>query len=152
MLALSVRQPWAHAIVHLGKRCENRTWATRYRGPVLLQAAKGMTRDEYAGAVLWTNSQWRKPPMLGTPPPAFADFGSLPRGGIVARATIIDCIRSPGALPFGKSRAWGDAHIVPWWMGPVGIILDDVEPLPFVPYAGALGLFEVPDEMWRAAA
>lgn len=26
MKALTVRQPWAHAIVHLGKEVENRTW------------------------------------------------------------------------------------------------------------------------------
>lgn len=37
--ALSIRQPWADAIVHGTKRVENRTWATRYRGPVLIHAS-----------------------------------------------------------------------------------------------------------------
>lgn len=40
MKALSIRQPWAHAILHLGKRVENRDWSgCSYRGPVLLHAS-----------------------------------------------------------------------------------------------------------------
>jgi len=39
--AISVRQPWAYAILHLGKRVENRDWrGCSYRGPVLIHAAK----------------------------------------------------------------------------------------------------------------
>lgn len=40
MKVLSVRQPWAHAILHLGKNVENRSWATTYRGPVAIHASK----------------------------------------------------------------------------------------------------------------
>lgn len=47
MKALSIRQPWAWAIVNAGKRVENRTWETRYRGPILIHAAKGVTKREY---------------------------------------------------------------------------------------------------------
>ena len=32
MRALTVRQPWAHAIAFWGKDVENRTWATHYQG------------------------------------------------------------------------------------------------------------------------
>lgn len=152
MMALSVRQPWLYCITHLGKRLENRTWVTRYRGPILLHAAKGMTREEYLHAALFINAQHRKAPKLGTAPPTLPLFETLQRGGIVARANLIDCIKSPGALPLGKSRAWGDEHIVPWWMGPVGFVLDDVEPLPFIPLAGKLGLFEVDDGVLERAA
>jgi hypothetical protein len=38
--ALSLRQPWLWAILHAGKRIENRTWATKYRGRIRLHAAK----------------------------------------------------------------------------------------------------------------
>lgn len=38
--ALSLRQPWAWAILHAGKTIENRTWATRYRGRIRIHAAK----------------------------------------------------------------------------------------------------------------
>ena len=37
---LSVRQPWAQAILALGKDVENRGWPTRYRGPLLIHAAR----------------------------------------------------------------------------------------------------------------
>jgi hypothetical protein len=39
MKALTVRQPWAWAIVHAGKDIENRSWRTHYRGPLLIHAA-----------------------------------------------------------------------------------------------------------------
>lgn len=40
MKALSVCQPWAWAIIHGAKRIENRSWRTRYRGPLLIHAGK----------------------------------------------------------------------------------------------------------------
>ena len=39
MKAVSVHQPWAWAILHAGKNVENRTWATRHCGPLLIHAA-----------------------------------------------------------------------------------------------------------------
>jgi hypothetical protein len=47
-LALSVRQPWAWAIIHIGKDIESRDWKSnnpnlRYRGRIALHAAKGTT-------------------------------------------------------------------------------------------------------------
>jgi hypothetical protein len=39
MKAISVRQPWAWAIIHAGKDIENRTWKTRFRGEVAIHAA-----------------------------------------------------------------------------------------------------------------
>jgi hypothetical protein len=40
MKAITVRQPWAELIASGAKRVENRTWRTRYRGPLLIHAAK----------------------------------------------------------------------------------------------------------------
>jgi len=39
MKALSIRQPWANKIVDGEKTVENRTWRTKYRGPLLIHAA-----------------------------------------------------------------------------------------------------------------
>ena len=39
MKALSVRQPWAWAIIHGGKDIENRVWNTRFRGMIAVHAA-----------------------------------------------------------------------------------------------------------------
>lgn len=40
MKCLSVRQPWAWAIIHGGKDIENRNWKTDYRGLVAIHAGK----------------------------------------------------------------------------------------------------------------
>ena len=39
MKALTVRQPWAWAIIHAGKDIENRSWTTSYRGPLSIHAS-----------------------------------------------------------------------------------------------------------------
>jgi hypothetical protein len=40
MKALSVRQPWAWAIIYALKNVENRGWPIHYRGDILIHAAK----------------------------------------------------------------------------------------------------------------
>ena len=116
MKALSIRQPWAWLIVHRHKDIENRNWPTKFRGPVLIHASKGMTRDEYAAAFATAEEQ-------GIELPPFED---LPRGGIVGQATIADCVQ---------------AHASPWFFGDYGFVLADAEPLPFCPCKGRLGFF-----------
>ena len=39
-----------------------------------------------------------------------------------------------------------------WWFGGFALVLDKVEPLPFVRWKGALGLFEVPDDYTTRAS
>lgn len=119
MKALTIRQPWAWCIL-AGKPVENRKWYTPYRGPILLHAAKGMTRDEYEEC-----AEFAARLGLDLPPAA-----KLPRGGIIGQASIVACV---------------DRHDSPWFFGPYGFVLDDVRPLPFTPLKGALGLFDVPE-------
>ncbi|WP_323011080.1 ASCH domain-containing protein [Paracoccus sp. (in: a-proteobacteria)] len=120
MKALSIRQPWAWCILH-GKPVENRRWWTPYTGPLLIHAAKGMTRAEYEDCRDFAAS-------LGlTVPPA----DELPRGGIVGMARLSACVTH---------------HPSKWFFGPYGLVLEDVQPLPFRPLRGMLGLFEVEEE------
>ncbi len=142
-MAISIRQPWAHAIVHMGKRVENRTWSTRYRGPIYIHAAKSMKRDEYDSFVWWYNQVFSGSRYYKEPPA----IDSLPRGGIVAKAEIIDCIRSQYALPHGITREQGDRFIVPWWQGPYGIVLAKVEPVEFIACNGKLSIYEIDDAL-----
>ena len=46
--ALSVRAPWAWAIMH-GKPVENRDWSTGFRGVIWLHQSKHWSRREYRG-------------------------------------------------------------------------------------------------------
>ena len=122
MIALSIRQPWAWLILNAGKDIENRSWPTKYRGRVLIHASKGMTRDEYQDATdfLYSAVRWS-----GEMP----SFEQLERGGVVGSVEIADCVRS------SPSR---------WFVGEYGFVLRDPIILPFRPFRGALGFFDVP--------
>jgi len=149
--ALSLRQPWAHAVVHLGKTIENRYWNTHLRGAFLIHAAKGMTVDEYLDAVLFCDE------VLGrtTPARSIVATGEMPqpkallRGGFVGRARLVGVL--PPCTPKGAEPtlfAQECAH--PWHMPEqYGFRLEGIEPLPFVPYAGSLGFFDVPEAVLR---
>jgi hypothetical protein len=121
MKVISIRQPWAWLIVHGHKDIENRTWATTYRGPVLIHAAKGMTRIEYdmaEGFVKQVRPDIEMPGMQ-----------ALERGGIIGIAEITDCVTASES---------------PWFFGPKGFVLANQRVIPFIPMKGALGVFDAP--------
>jgi hypothetical protein len=45
MKALTVKNPWAWAIINAGKDIENRSWRTLYRGPLAIHAAASPRTD-----------------------------------------------------------------------------------------------------------
>ena len=81
-----------------------------------------MTRGEYEDGQdpLWSNGG----PTIELPP-----IEHLERGGIVGSVEIVDCV------------AVSDS---PWFFGRFGFVLRDPKPLPFVPWKGQLGFFDVP--------
>lgn len=121
MRTLSIRQPWAWLILNAGKDVENRDWPTKYRGLVLIHAGKGMTRDEYENA---DDCAAMCAPLIDMPP-----FEALERGGVVGIAEIVDCVTESAS---------------PWFFGPYGFVLRNARPLPFMPWRGQLGFFDVP--------
>lgn len=108
---ISIRQPWATLIVRGIKDIENRSWATRYRGPVLIHASLRPSVHSLAAIVR----------QFGIVLPQV----EFPRGGIVGATNIIDCV---------------DAHPSPWFEGEFGFVLDQSRELPFTPWKGSLGL------------
>lgn len=130
-MALSIRQPWAWAIINAGKDIENRDWPTRFRGPVCIHAARGMTKDEYyhanrviQAAVGMVDQAWLDRWHGVTASPA-----KLQHGGIIGTAEIADCV---------------EASASPWFFGRYGFVLRNVQPVDFIPVKGALGFFD-----WR---
>lgn len=120
--AISVRQPWAWAILHAAKDIENRgpTWARTEPGEAILHAAKGCTVAEYDAAAGFIEEV-----ACGLEVPPLA---SLPRGGLVGRMQIGEVVRSSDS---------------PWFVGPLGLTLTDARPCAFAPCSGALGFFPV---------
>ncbi len=136
MKALSIRQPWASLIVLGLKDIENRTWSSRYRGPVLVHASKGMTRTEHEDAIEFAIDAIRAAPPKsglfgGAKTIALGELGfafdALPRGGIIGSVEIVDCV------------AYSES---PWYVGDYGFVLQNPKPLPFTPLKGALGFFD----------
>jgi hypothetical protein len=127
-LALSIRQPWASLILVPWKDIENRNWGTYYCGPLLIHAAKTMTKKEHNEAIDFAASIDRERTMRLLDSGVLA-FDNLPRGGIIGSVNLVDCVR--------QSKS-------PWFQGPNGFVLRDQKPLPFVPFKGQLGFFEVP--------
>lgn len=147
MKALSGRQPWWWAILHAGKRVENRVWNTSYRGTVLLHAAKGCTVDEYEDACIWMENAGVIDHISKVPP-----LKELQRGGIVGRARIVDVIL-PAVGRFGTCNCALHPEVDGRWHmhDQYGFVLEDVEPLPFMPCKGSLGLFNVYEPVGVAA-
>lgn len=115
MKALSIMQPWAWLIAAGHKDIENRSWPTRFRGPVLLHAGKRFDPNylDEGPAVLW---EW---PDIEQPD----DFHT---GGIIGEAEIVDCVTD---------------SLSPWFHGPYGFVIRNARLLPFQACRGALGFF-----------
>jgi hypothetical protein len=130
MKAISIRQPYAFAIVHGFKPVENRDWRHPYRGPVLIHAGQKEETDQVTRIIALIADQ------TGTP------FGKLhalykkhsARGAIVGRATVADCVT---------------AHASRWFNGPFAFVLTDPEFCEPQRFRGALSFFEVPDFVAR---
>lgn len=123
-LALSVRQPWAWALIHGGKDVENRSrapsGAARLIGRRLaIHASSGMTREEYCAA-----SAFMLRIGVTCPPPA-----DLARGGVIGSVRLVRIDRESDS---------------PWFFGPCGLVVDDPRPCDPIASTGALGLFD-----WR---
>lgn len=120
MKALSILQPWAWLIVHGHKDIENRRWATRVHGDVLIHAGKK-----------WGPEQRDDLEYVREEFPHIVLPNQFDLGGIVGAACIVDCV---------------EASESPWFFGPYGFVLADQRPAPrFVPWKGQLGFFHVPN-------
>jgi hypothetical protein len=93
MKALSIRPPWAWAIVRCGKDVENRTWYTGYRGEVLIHACR-LPPATRTNELLDAMDDIRDIMHPASPPVLTCNQLRAQSGGIVARARIVDCVRS----------------------------------------------------------
>ena len=140
MKAITVRQPWAWAIMHGGKGVENRTRniAGGYRGPLVIHAGLAPLEQH--------NMASRAHRMAhGTETPTVVHFGAAL--GVV---DLVDSHRSgmegglacpPGCHEYALCSPWAEAFAQH---------LTLANPRPFakpIPYRGALGLWEFPDEL-----
>lgn len=120
--ALSVRQPWAHAIIHEGKTIENRSWQTKLRGTIAIHSGRLTDEEEFFTFVATG-------PLSNTVRLGREEAAALPRGAVVGVVDLIDCVRESTS---------------PWFEGPFGFVLANPRPLKPVPCAGAMQFFQLP--------
>jgi activating signal cointegrator 1 len=149
MKCLSVLQPWASLILLGAKKIETRSWATKYRGLLLIHAGKGWNKAVEGMCAL--------EPFQSA---LAAHKEPLPRGCIIGQVELCDCIpiedakryvqASPPEAMGGFSEhelAFGDYTPGRWaWL----LTAPQVVSLP-MPYKGSLGIFNVKDELWKGA-
>lgn len=116
MKALSIKQPWAYAILRKGKDIENRTWKTKERGYFWVHASK--TVDKNAPVELL--AQWCEGMEKGD--------SAARLGGIVGTVELVHCVTESDSK---------------WFQGPIGFVLQNPITHPFTPYKGQLNFFEV---------
>lgn len=132
MKCLSIRQPWAAMFFidsDLRKLVENRDWRhlPSYRGELLIHAAAGMTRREYAEARDWIFKK------IGVVVPPTEE---LPFGGIIGVVNMVDVIDARYRPP--------KQPVSPWFVGPVGLVFKDPRRCEFIPLKGQLNIFDAP--------
>ena len=118
---LSVRQPWAHAIIFNGKDIENRNWYCQYRGKLWIHAGKSKIEMD----TVWTE---------------FEDGSIVPRkdecsfGAISGYVTMIDC-RSNDK----NESVWSEPS-------GFGFLLANAVAVKPILYRGELGIFKYKEQ------
>lgn len=113
MKAISIKQPWAAAIIYGGKDIENRNWKTKFRGRVYIHAS--MSVDKNAPEHVWDIFEKH-----------FDEKHAF--GGIIGSVEITDCV---------------DKSDSKWFSGKYGFVLKNPKPCEFIRYKGQLNFFEV---------
>jgi len=134
--ALSLKQPFAWLIANGYLLVDDRSWGTQYRGPILIHASKGLYEEYYQYIKRHTD----------VPIP---DRDKLEYGGVVGIAKLVLCSK-PGELPAGISREQR-AHFGGVHQEYYGFLFEQATPLPLMPCAGKLGIFEIDIDKLLAA-
>ncbi len=160
MRAISLWQPWASAVAVGSKTMETRHWATKYRGQIVIHAAKRRIIDE----LMRFNASWN---WVGALSPLGAAFGKgsklddlLPFGALVAVADLVDCRPTEdvrlGEIDVKRYQPDDSSQLYGWTERQMGNFdlqrfawtFENIMPLPEpIPYKGGQGFFNVPDEL-----
>jgi len=131
---LSIRQPWANAILNGLKDVENRSWRTlAVRGRILLHASSNVQTDDLRN---W-NQFLKDRGMNADEMNAKVREGGIKYGGIIGSVEILDCIKDSPSK---------------WYTGQWAYILANPEPLEFVHVRGLPGFFRLSNDLITSAA
>lgn len=131
--ALTIRQPWAWAILYAGKDIENRSWPPPHHvigHRIAIHAGKHHDRQAIASYI----------EVYGDHLP-----DDLPRGAIIGSALVAGYVCDDGACSSPSLRRYRRS---PWFQGPFGWVMTDPKPAPSITLChGALSLWRLPDSI-----
>jgi hypothetical protein len=122
---LSIRQPWANAILCGLKDVENRSMRTAIRGRFLIHASANTQPDTFTNWCQFVKSRGFDLDAIN----AKVREGGVQYGGIIGSVDIIDCVKNT---------------LSPWYTGQWAYVLKDPQPLEFLHLRGMPGFFKVP--------
>lgn len=129
MKALTVKQPWAWALIHGGKDVENRSKPTKYRGQLYIHAGLSWSKEGF---------DYMRENGLHIVPEG------LESGMVIGTVDVISCHHSSDceavALMSNSCSQWAMADHYHW-------VLDNPQPIAPFPAKGMLGIWnlEVPE-------
>lgn len=130
MKALTIKQPWAHLIIHGGKDIENRDWQSSIRGRIAVHSSARLDLHECRRALLHMATFGLRVP--GGEDWWFKDRAILETGSIIGTVEIVGCV---------------NRRTSPWFAGEYGFMLQDPIPCDPFPIKGRLGFWEVPPDV-----
>lgn len=134
---VTIRQPFATLIALGIKTIETRSWQTRYRGTLLIHAAK--KDDRNCLALVCSDWFWGALHDVfgGKKPETRDDLDVLPRGAIIARTELRDCVlMTETTMPDEPERSFGFYE-----PGRFAWHLENTVPVKPIPAKGKLGLW-----------
>lgn len=162
MKALAFKQPWAWCVLHAGKILDNRQRKDgkmppecRHRGPLLIHASAQVSAHYWRDARSWALEHAGVEVPTEDPRGVNTALPPVHFGGIVGRCVVVAHVDPEGRVWETESdRVVQAVHydaLLPavdlrrWHMdGSYGLWLTEIEVLPFTPWKGCLGIFEVP--------
>ena len=124
MRAISIKQPWVHAIFHEGKDIENRTWQRDFRGWLAIHASAKPHRDA------------KFPRGVQIP-----ELDTLDYSAICGVARVVDIVTKSRSKWFRRED--DDSHHYGW-------VLSEITRLETpIPCKGSRGLWEVSPKIFR---
>lgn len=139
MKVISIQQPWATLIMIGAKRIETRSWATKYRGPILIHASATMPKFNRSLCDVYPFTKY------------LTGLGSIPTGVILGKVELKEVYTVEYLT---KECLWNDfiysqheRQFGDYTAGRYGWVLSNIEMfnLP-IPAKGQLGLWTFPDE------
>ncbi|MDZ8189765.1 MAG: ASCH domain-containing protein [Nostoc sp. ChiSLP02] len=134
--AISLHQPWASLIPMGLKKYETRSWATNYRGPLLICAAKKTSTPQK----LTQNYFLKKYQQILVDTDNYIEWDDLPFGSAIALVDLTDCIKM--TQTFINEQSLLEIDTGDWRVGRMAWKLENIQRIirP-IPITGRQGLF-----------